>query len=398
MDLKKMLEKRAELVGNLDALFKACEAEKRGLNADEIAKYDTISNEIKGIDTTIKAFEEARSLGKNVPGDTHKKVDPAIRLAEKEQFALECRAFSNYLRNNGETNYKEERAAAVNMTMGDNGAVIPATIAKKIIETVENICPIYHMAAHFSVKGDLTFPVYDESTDKVTCAYANEFTALESHTGKFTKITLKGFLAGALTKISRSLVNNVDFDLASYVISKVSLAIARFLEHELLLGTGSNAMKGVIPALAGTAQEMVAASATAISADDLIALQVKVPQQYQENACFIVNTNTLLAIRKLKDQDGRYLLQDDLTRGFGYTLLGKTVYLSDAMADMAKNAKAVVYGDFSGITVNVKPDVEIQLLLERYADEHAIGVVAWIEADANVTEVQKVAVLKMAAV
>ena len=76
------------------------------------------------------------------------------------------------------------------------------------------------MSTKFNVKGDLVFPVYDESTQKITAAYAEEFSALTSTAGKFTSVTLSGYLAGALSKVSRSLINNNDFDLVSFCYRK----------------------------------------------------------------------------------------------------------------------------------------------------------------------------------
>ena len=58
----------------------------------------------------------------------------------------------------------------------------------------------------------LTIPYYDESTDSITMAYATEFTELEGHSAAFKSIQLSGYLAGALTKISLSLINNSQFD------------------------------------------------------------------------------------------------------------------------------------------------------------------------------------------
>ena len=63
-------------------------------------------------------------------------------------------------------------------------------------------------------------------------AYATEFTALTSTSGKFTSISLSGFLAGALTKVSISLVNNSKFDIVSYVIRKMAEAVAEWIENE----------------------------------------------------------------------------------------------------------------------------------------------------------------------
>ena len=379
MNFKKLLEKRNELVEKINNLFVAAEKENRALAAEEKTTYDDAMAEIKNIDETIRMYEAA----KGVKGEGA--VNTAAAQSDYEQ---ERRALAEYVRSGKLT----EIRAGVNMTLGDNGAIIPTTIANKIIETVENICPIFDLSSKYNVKGSLTFPVYDETTDQVQCAYATEFKALDSHTGQFTTVSLGGYLVGALTKISRSLITNGEFDVVSYIIGKISLAIARFLEKECLIGTGTDACQGV---LVGATQKMTAAAATAITADELIDLQLKVPEQYQANACWIVNTKTLGVLRKLKNNDGDYLLTDDLVKGFGFELLGKHVYISDQMPEIAASAKAVVYGDMSGLFSNLRPGIELQMLNEKYADEHAVGVVAWYEVDTKVVEQQKVAVLVM---
>ena len=382
MNFKKLIEKRNELVEKINAMFDTAEKENRAFTEEETGSYESMSKEIKDIDATIRMAEAAKDFVAGAPV-------PAPAGAQNA-YEKESRAFATYLRSGKIT---AEVREASNMSNGDNGAIIPATIAAKIIETVENICPIFNMTTKYNVKGTLTFPVYDESEDKVQCAYATEFTALESHTGKFTPVALGGYLVGALTKISKSLINNATFDVVAYIISKVSLAIARFLEKECLLGTGSSACQGV---LKGATQKVTAAAATAITADEIIDVQLKVPQQYQDGATWIVNVDTLSALRKLKDKDGDYLLTKDLTQGFGFLLLGKPVYLSDKMPKIEAKAKPIAYGDFSGLYSNLRPGIEMQMLNEKYADEHAVGVVTWYEVDTKVIETQKVAVLEMA--
>lgn len=379
MNFKKLLEKRNELVEKINNLFVAAEKENRALAAEEKTTYDDAMAEIKNIDETIRMYEAAKGI----------KGEGAVNTAAAQSdYEQERRALAEFVRSGKLT----EIRAGVNMTLGDNGAIIPTTIANKIIETVENICPIFDLSSKYNVKGSLTFPVYDESTDQVQCAYATEFKALDSHTGKFNTVSLGGYLVGALTKISRSLITNGEFDVVSYIIGKISLAIARFLEKECLIGTGTDACQGV---LVGATQKMTAAAANAITADELIDLQLKVPEQYQANACWIVNTKTLGVLRKLKNNDGDYLLTDDLVKGFGFELLNKHVYISDQMPEIAASAKAVVYGDMSGLFSNLRPGIELQMLNEKYADEHAVGVVAWYEVDTKVVEQQKVAVLVM---
>lgn len=87
------------------------------------------------------------------------------------------------------------------------------------------------------------------------------------------------------------------------------------------------------------------------------------------------------------------MLQDDVTGEFPYRLLGKPVYLSDNMPVIAASAKSILYGDYSGLSVNMRENISIEVLREKYATQHAIGVVSWFEFDSKVTDHQKLAVL-----
>ena len=180
--------------------------------------------------------------------------------------------------------------------------------------------------------GDLVFPVYDESGDKTKADYIDDLTELTDHSAKFTTVTLTNFIVGALTLISKSLLNRNDFDLVSYIITKTAQAFTVFIEKELLIGTASK-MEGVC-----SSQNIVTtASATAIVSDELIDLQDMIPDTYQTNACWIMNKKTRNAIRKLKDTEGNYILNRDLTNAAldCYTLLGKPVFISDNMEEIA---------------------------------------------------------------
>ena len=108
-----------------------------------------------------------------------------------------------------------------------------------------------------------------------------------------------------------------------------------------------------------------------------------------------MHPDTFVAIKKLKDSNNRYLLQDDYSSEFPYRILGKPVYLSDNMPAVAASAKAVLYGDYSGLSVNFRENISIEILREKYATQHAIGVVGWFEFDSKVTDNQKLAVLTM---
>lgn len=381
MELKYLTEQRAENQSKMQEILNEAKNEQRAMTEEEIKKFNELKKLIHEIDATIKAEDEAR---KNEINESQK--EETEKQSENAENA-EQRAFANFIRG-----IKTENRAN-NLDLGNNGAVVPQTIANKIIEKVKEICPIYSLSEIYNVKGDLVIPYYGENSgEDITCAYATEFTDLTSTAGKFTSINLSSYLAGAITKISKSLINKSDFDLTNFVINKMSSAIAEFIEKELLNGTGINSCQGI---LTGTTNIVETSASGKISADDLIDLQESVIDNYQKNAVFIMNRSTRKAIRKLKDNDGNYLLNRDFTSAWGYTLLGKPFYTSDNMPEIEAGEKVVIYGDMTGLSVKLTKDVEIQVLQELYAAQHALGVVGWVEIDGKVTDQQKLAVLQM---
>ena len=376
-DLKSLEEQRNEAVQAMKDLTERAETEQRAFSEEESAKFDELESTVRGLDASIERMQRARDLSLNVTS--------ARKREELTKEDLEERAFESYIRG-----VVEERADA-NLTKGDNGAVIPSTIAKKIIKRVHEISPLYARATKYNVKGNLSIPYYPADSNDVAMAFADEFTELESTTGKFGSIDLTGYLAGALTKVSKSLINNSSFNIVDFVVTNMSEEISRFIENQLLNGS-TGKVAGII---AGTTQSVTTAAATAVTSDELISLQETVPDAFQNNACWIMSRATRTAIRKLKDGEGRYILNQDATTKWGYTLFGKPIYVSENMPDMAAGNTAILYGDMSGLAVKLSEAMEIEILREKYATQHAVGVVAWTEFDAKVENAQKLAKLVM---
>ena len=380
--LKKMRENREEKVKALENVLNAAKTENRAMTAEEQEKFGNIEKEIADIDKTIEAEERAiEAKNKNAGGGEPKK---------ETQEELEERAFVKYVL--GAAAGLEERAGELNLTMANNGAIVPTSIANKIIKKVKDISPILSRATVYYMTGELKVPVYGASSGHdVKVAYSDDFTELTADAGKFTSVDLKGYLVGALTLIGRKLKTNAMFNVTDFIVNYMAEEIAAFLEGELLNGTTSK-MEGAL----STTNEKTAAAAAAITADELIDLQAQVKQAFQSDACWIMHPETFTAVKKLKDGQSRYLLQDDFSGEFPYRLLGKPVFVSDNMPKIATGKKTVLYGDMSGLSVKIAEQLEIEVLREKYATQHAIGVVAWMEVDSKVTDSQRMAVLKMA--
>ena len=382
-----------EQMENLTASAIDDQGEERAFTEEEQAKFEELEKNASALKKTIEAEERARELElKPVPAEEKKNEETATMTVEERAIAEE-RAFADFLRGV----VSEERAGGdVNLTVTDGSATIPESIANKIISKVYDICPIAQMATRYTTKGTLQIPYYPASvtsggtttTPDITMAYVDEFVELEATSGKFTSIELQGFLSGVLTKISKSLINNNAFDIVGFVINKMAQNIARWLEGQLLCGT-ANKIRG----LADAQQTLATAASAAVTGDELITLQDMVPDTYQANACWIMARSTRTAIRKLKDGQGNYLLEKDFTAKWGYKLLGKDVYVSDNMPAIGAGAKEIYYGDFSGLALKISEEVNITVLREHYAAQHALGVLGYLECDAKIEDEQKIAVL-----
>lgn len=379
MRKKELIEKKNDLITRAEAIVQNAKSEVRELTDDEAKELAEIKDDVKAIKKKLLASDV-----EEMADDKEKKEDDAPKEEEEEKDTAEeeKRAFENYIRGT----VMHERAGELTKT--DNGALIPSTIVDMIIKKVYDICPILEKSQQFNVKGTLQVPYYPADANNINVAYANEFEELTSSTGKFSSVTLTGFLAGALTKISRSLINNAQIDIVSFVVDEMAYSIKRFIEGELLNGTDSK-----VTGLSTLKNGIESASATAITADEVIQLHDSIKDEFQGNAIWVMSPATRTALRLLKDGNGRYLLQDDVSAPFGTTLLGKPVYVTDNMSDIAKGKTAIYYGDMSGLATKFSEEINIQILREKFATQHCDGVVGWFEFDAKVIDEQRIAKL-----
>ena len=371
MNEKELIERRAALIDEMQQITdNATNVEKRTLNDDEQKEFAKKQKEVEHIDATLRALETSRNSKLNVP----------VAVNDEKPEDIDIRTFASIIKTRVDSN----------ITYSDNGAVIPKTIVNKIIDRVREISPLFRDMEKFNIKGTVSIPYVDTASDNITVAYADEFTELEAKSSKLLTVNLTGYLAGVLCKISKSLLNNTDIDIANFVIGKMSCAIALFLDNEIIGGKS-----GKIAGLSNVEQIVTAASATAITSDDLIDLKDSLKSMFQGGAYWIMSPKTFTAVKKLKDGEGRYLFNDDIVNGFAGKILGKPVYTTDQCPDIAAGKSVIYYINTAEALSGKMIEDSMQVLNEKYATQHAIGIVAYIEVDAKIQNQQAVAVLKM---
>ena len=381
MNFKELEEKRAALQEEMEALLNTAKSEERAMTEEETGKFDELEKEIKGIDATLSAEKRAEELKIT----KEEEPMPEVRAEEtKVTEEAEVRAFENFVRNNLE----EIRAGEQQLTEGNNGAIVPTTIADKIIEAVRDMVPFLTLGDVYNTNGKLSVPVYSEdATNYINADYVDEGTSLVDNIGEFTSVDLTGFVIGALALVSNKLIANTEINITDFVVRKVAEAIAEKLEKEFVVGTASK-----ITGIASSTVRVTAAATTAVTYDELVSLKHSVKKRFRKNGKWIMNDKTYEAICKLKDGNQQPYFKDD-----EYKILGCEVIISDSMPNMAASAKAIFFGDLSGYSIKMTKKVEVKILRERFAERNMVGVIGYGEYDGKITDGKKLALLQMAA-
>lgn len=186
-----------------------------------------------------------------------------------------------------------------------------------------------------------------------------------------------------MVKMPIELLQDSAFNIEGLLDDLFGERLGRLANSVLTTGTGSSQPNGIVTA---SALGKTAASATAITADELIDLVHSVDPAYRSSPrCrFQFNDTTLAAIRKLKDGQGNYLWQmGDVRSAEPSMILGHPYSINQAMASIATGNKSVLFGDHSKFIVRKVLGFQVITLRERYAENFQIGMVGFKRFDSE---------------
>jgi len=238
--------------------------------------------------------------------------------------------------------------------------------------------------------GDRKIPVV---ATKGTASWIDEEGAYTESDDSFGQVSIGAYKLGTMIKVSEELLNDSVFDLESYISREFARRIGAKEEEAFFTGDGSGKPLGILAASGGAETGITAASATAITADELIDLFYSLKSPYRRNAVWVLNDSTIKAVRKLKDGSGQYLWQPSLTAGTPDTILGRPVRTSAYMPAIAASAKTIAFGDFSYYWIADRQGRSFKRLNELYAANGQVGFLASQRVDGKIILPEAVKVL-----
>lgn len=350
-----LLEKRNNLIEEMETLISKAKTETRAFTEEEFKRYEEIRKEIENIDKTIKAEEEMRGLE-----NKKQQKQPEQRSAAD--------IFSDFI--------KGETRAAGEMTTTANGNIIPTELSKDIIKKVTERSGLFNLVRKVNSTGKYQQII---ENNKITAGWTDELTSVTASNPDYTVVEIGHYKLGALTKISLELINQANFNVTGEVIEQMADAFADKLEEAFIKGDGNKKPTGLVSG--GIKVDL--ASKTAITADELIDIYHSLKAPYLINAVWVMSRDTLAKIRKLKDNDGQYLFQADMSKDYVGYILGKPVVISEFMDNLGgTSVYPIIFGDISKAYIaNTNPEQTIQILNEVYASQGAKGVLGFMFVD-----------------
>lgn len=200
-----------------------------------------------------------------------------------------------------------------------------------------------------------------------------------------------------MVRIPLELLQDSAFDMEALLNDLFGERLGRTANRLLTVGTGADQPNGIVTA---SSEGKLAASATAITPDELIDLVHSVDPAYRASPkCrWQFNDTTLATIRKLKDGEGNYLWQmGDIRAGEPDRILAHPYSVNQAMANIAANARPIIFGDHSRYVVRKVAGFTVLTLRERYAENFQIGMVGFKRFDGELLNTKAVRHLKQAA-
>ena len=394
MTINELRAKRAKAWEAAKAFLESHRNSDGILSAEDDATYARMEKEIADFGKEIARLERQEALDKEMNAPTSKPLTgkPATaKVEEKTGRATDAykSAFWTQVRNREGVSYEVRNALQIGVD-SEGGYLCPDTFANELVKglTARNI--VRDLAHVFkTTSGQHKIPVV---ATRGTASWIEEEGPIPEGDDVFSQQYIGAHKVGTLIKVSEELLNDSAFDLEKYFIDEFSRRIGNKEEAAFLTGDGAGKPTGL---LNDAEVGVTAASATTVTADELIDLFYSLDAPYRINAVWLVNDSTMRVIRKLKDQNGQYLWQKALHEGEHETLLGKPIFHSPFAPEIAAGAKAIAFGDFSYYWIGDRQGITFRRLNERYADTGQVGFLATKRTDGKLILPEAIKVLEM---
>ena len=371
--IAEMRQKRGELWDKAKAFLNEHADENGMMSAEDTATYERMEQDIDNFGAAIDREERAERMERELNAPTSKLL---TSRPEKNIMGKQGRSSDEYqtafwkMVRDRSAHYSVYNALQVG-TDSEGGFLVPDEYERTLVQALEeenklrSLCKVIRTAS-----GDRKIPLV---ASHGTASWVDEEGLIPESDDVFGMISLGAHKVASIIKVSDELLQDSVFDIESYIAAEFARRVGDAEEAAFINGDGAGKPFGMLHETNGAATGVTAASATAITAEELIDLVYSLKAPYRKRALFLFNDQTIKAIRKLKDGSGQYIWQPGLHAGQPNTLLGFNYETSSHLPVLGAGAKSILFGDFSSYWIADRDGRSIQRLNELYAATGQVG-------------------------
>ncbi len=345
------------------------------LSEEDSKTYDALEAEVVNLGKEIKRLERQEQIDAEMRKPTSQPIlgtpaTPDNQTKTGTASAEYTAAFWNNIRNRNWIDVRNDLQVG---TDTEGGFLVPDEFEKKLISALEEENVFRPLATKIQTSsGDRKIPVI---TQKGEATWMEEEEAYTLSDDAFGQIALSAYKVGTAIKISEELLNDSVFDLPSYIAKEFARRIGTKEEEAFLIGDGKGKPTGIFAATGG-AENGATTTGAAITFDDVIELFYSIKSPYRKKAVWVLNEQTVKALRKIKDNTGNFIWQPSVSAGLPDTILNRPYVTSVYAPTIAAGAKAIAFGDYSYYWVADRQGRSLKRLNELFAMNGQVGFLA----------------------
>lgn len=364
------------------------------LSAEDAASYAEMEQKIKDYGAEIERMEQMAAMDAQLSKPTSAPLTAKPLNGDKPKSGRASDEYKTAMLNALRTNFRQVSDVLSEGVDANGGYLVPEEYDSRLIDTLTEENIMRKLGHTITTSGEHKINI---AATKPAAAWIDEGGALSFGDATFAQINLDAHKLHVAVKVTEELLYDNAFGLESYIIEQFGKALSNAEEDAFLNGDGKGKPLGIFAETGGGTVGVTAASATAITADEIINLVYSLKRPYRKNAKFIMNDQTIAALRKLKDNNGAYLWQPSLQAGEVDRLFGYEVYTSPYVPTITAGKPVIAFGDFSYYNIGDRGTRSFAELKELYAGNGMVGFVAKERVDGKLILPEAVQILKMKA-
>lgn len=397
MTILEMMEKRNQAWTAAKNFANSHKSDKGIMSDEDYATYQKMEKEIEDMSREISRMQKEAAMEEELNKPVNTPITTKPMQAKEGAPEKKGRATDEYKANFWDAmRSKTPMPQVVNALQvgvdSEGGYLVPDEFEHTLIEALEEE-NVFRKLAHVinTSSGERKIPVV---ASKGSANWIDEEGPYVDSDDSFGQVTIGSFKLGTTIKVSEELINDSVFDIEGYISKEFARRIGGREEEAFFTGDGNGKPLGVLSDNGGAEIGVTAASATAITADEIIDLFYSLKVPYRKKAVWVMNDATVKAVRKLKDSTGQYLWQPSLKDGTPDTLLGRPVVTSAYMPTVAAGAKSIAFGDFKYYWIADRQGRCFRRLNELYATTGQVGFLGSQRVDGKLVMSEAIKVLQ----